>query len=404
MDTIIKPIRNAKDHQVALKLLEELLEHDPDPDSNQGRQIKILATLIEKYETDNFPFKPPSALEAIKFRMEQLDMKPVDLVPYLGSFSRVSEILSGKRQLTVAMIRALESGLGIPAKALLRQDVDQHFDVKSLGRSLLKIMHKRDYFQDFAKESNLENMAKGFFEECSSQQGVPALWRQANYRSAPRTNRCALVAWATKVSRLAAQKPSQKGYVKGCITLERMREIARLSSQPDGPLQARARLQALGIGVIIEPHLPQTYLDGVVLPSGRGSPIIGLTLRYNRLDYFWFTLMHELAHVSLHFDDDQAAFFDSLEPIKGLNIEQIESEADALASNALVPDSKWLASPVRILPTVTTAQHLATELGVDIAIVVGKIRFTTGQWGYMKALMKDKRVHHFFAQEMQNAR
>src|SRR3989344_9658146 len=109
----IKVIKTEKDYEEALKLVEALVSRDPNPDSVEGEQLSLLSTLIEDYEAKEFPAVFPNPIEAIKFRMEQANLTPADLIPYLGSRSRVSEILSGKRQLTIDMIRALSEGLGI---------------------------------------------------------------------------------------------------------------------------------------------------------------------------------------------------------------------------------------------------------------------------------------------------
>ena len=118
----IKPIKSQNDYKEALGTIEELIMLDPEPDTEESDLLNILAILVENYEKANFPLDIPTAIDAIKFRMEQLDLRPVNLIPYLGSASRVSEILSGKRGLTIKMINALSEGLGIPAKALLNKD------------------------------------------------------------------------------------------------------------------------------------------------------------------------------------------------------------------------------------------------------------------------------------------
>lgn len=117
----IKVIKTEQDYQEALKFIEELMGRDPDPDSAEGEQLSLLTSLVQDYEAKLFPETLPDPIEAIKFRMEQADLKPADLIPYIGSRSRVSEILSGKRQLTLDMVRALSDGLGIPAKVLVRK-------------------------------------------------------------------------------------------------------------------------------------------------------------------------------------------------------------------------------------------------------------------------------------------
>ena len=117
----IKVIKNELDYNAALDLVSKLINHDPDPDSAEGEQLSLLTALIKDYESKTIPESLPDPIEAIKFRMEQANLKPTDLIPYIGSRSRVSEILSGKRQLTVEMIRALSEGLGIPAKVLIQK-------------------------------------------------------------------------------------------------------------------------------------------------------------------------------------------------------------------------------------------------------------------------------------------
>jgi len=88
----------------------------------------VLTLLIQNYEEKHFPIDLPSPVDAIRFRMEQQGLKPKDLVPYLGSPSKVSEVLSGRRRLSLSMIRNL-IGLGIPAEVLLQ-------DVKSSAKRL----------------------------------------------------------------------------------------------------------------------------------------------------------------------------------------------------------------------------------------------------------------------------
>ena len=127
MEIRIKPIRNEIDYEEALLLAEELIALNPAPNTDEADQLSIIAVLIDSYEKSNFPLEIPSAVDAIKFRMDQLDLRPVDLVPYLGSASRVSEVLSGKRALTIKMINSLSAGLGIPEKALLKREEKRDF-------------------------------------------------------------------------------------------------------------------------------------------------------------------------------------------------------------------------------------------------------------------------------------
>lgn len=113
----IRPIKTEQDYDSALSRIEELW--GAKKETSEGDEFDIMVTLVEAYEQKHYPIAPPDPIDAIKFRMEQMGMSKADMVQYLGSQSRVSEILSGKRSLTLRMIKALYKGLKIPAEILL---------------------------------------------------------------------------------------------------------------------------------------------------------------------------------------------------------------------------------------------------------------------------------------------
>ena len=113
----VKMIRTEEDYNHALKRLEDIF--DAPVDSPEGDEAEILTILIEKYEDEHYPIGPPDPIEAIKFRMEQMDMRKSDLAEIIGYKSRVSEILSRKRKLNLQMIRNLHEKLKIPYESLL---------------------------------------------------------------------------------------------------------------------------------------------------------------------------------------------------------------------------------------------------------------------------------------------
>jgi HTH-type transcriptional regulator/antitoxin HigA len=113
----IRVVKTEKDYEKALDRLEVIFEAPVD--SPEGDEADILSILIEKYEDEHYPIGPPNPIEAIKFRMEQLGMKKSDLAKIIGYKSRVSEIFSGKRKLTLKMIRNLHEKLKIPYEVLL---------------------------------------------------------------------------------------------------------------------------------------------------------------------------------------------------------------------------------------------------------------------------------------------
>lgn len=114
----ISPIRNEKDYQKALERLEDIF--DSKKNTEEGDELEILSILIDQYENENFPIGMPDPIEAIKFRMEQMGMKQKDLAEIVGFKSRVSEILSKKRKLTLDMIRKLNTTLHIPTEVLVQ--------------------------------------------------------------------------------------------------------------------------------------------------------------------------------------------------------------------------------------------------------------------------------------------
>jgi len=400
----IKVIKTEKDYGEALELVETLINHDPDPDSEEGEQLSLLGTLIEDYEERIFPEKLPNPIDAIKFRMEQAGLKPVDLIPYIGSRSRVSEILSGKRQLTINMIRALESGLGIPAKVLIQkpeQNLEsqyQHWD-----NNLVKTMEIRGYFGNMSlKKHDKVELLENYFSELRAPEQSFALLRKANYRSFPLTDKNALFAWMIRVLQKAKKIKVSTKYKHGVIDLAFMQNFVKLSVREDSPIVAREYLKKYGIKMIVEPHLPKTHLDGAAILTEKENPIIGLTLRYDRLDNFWFTLMHELAHVALHYNQDIDLFYDELEYVKGLDISVKEKEADSLASEALIPSSKWEISPAKLIPSSIAANSLAKELGINVSIVAGKIRYEGGKWTYLNNVVSQAKVRKYFPNEKWN--
>jgi RNA polymerase sigma factor (sigma-70 family) len=112
-------IKTQRDYHSATRRIEALM--DARPNTPQGDELELLSTLVDLYEKHRFPVESPDPIEAIRFRMEQAGLTPADLVPYIGSRSRVSEVLNRKRPLSIQMIRRLHHGLGIPAEVLIAE-------------------------------------------------------------------------------------------------------------------------------------------------------------------------------------------------------------------------------------------------------------------------------------------
>jgi len=117
---MLRPIKNEHQYQDALALVYMLMQEDIKPDSKESDELEILSILIKEYENEHYPIAQPNPLEAIRFRLDQMNMSESELSEILGYRSRKSEILSGKRKLNLAMIRKLTEKLHIPAEVLIQ--------------------------------------------------------------------------------------------------------------------------------------------------------------------------------------------------------------------------------------------------------------------------------------------
>lgn len=115
----VKPIKTEADNKAALARIEQLW--NAEPDTPEGDELEVLATLVEAFEEAHYPIAPPDPIEAIKFRMEQQGLEDKDLVKFLGTRSRVTEVLKRQRRLTINMIRKLHDGLRIPLESLVKE-------------------------------------------------------------------------------------------------------------------------------------------------------------------------------------------------------------------------------------------------------------------------------------------
>jgi len=114
----VKVIRTEDDYEKAISRIDELI--DAVRNTPEGEELDVLSLLVRAYESEKHPIDPPDPIEAIKFRMEQYRLKQKDLIQYIGSQSKVSEILNRKRSLSIKMIQKLHHGLGIPLESLMK--------------------------------------------------------------------------------------------------------------------------------------------------------------------------------------------------------------------------------------------------------------------------------------------
>jgi len=377
----IKPIRTQADYEAALERIDALM--GAPPGSAEGEELDVLADLVEHYEEKHVDMGYPSPVAAIEFRMEQAGLTQRDLVPFIGSRAKVSEVLSGKRTLTMRMARALHEHLGIPAEVLLQQpDVSEsRTEAVEWHRFPLKEMARLGWLP---KARDLAARADRYIGELIDRAGGPevadaVLYRKSeSVRANAKSDTYALKAWCWQVLATANKNRPKTAYRAGTVTVAFLREVAQLSWSSEGPRLAKELLEKRGIPLVVMPHLPRTYLDGAALKLGDGTPVVGLTLRYDRVDNFWFCLLHELAHVGRHMEGNgDSAFLDdlSLRHVQGGKGGQKEAQADDWAEEALIPRQLWETSAVRENPSPMSVVQFANALHIHPAIVAGRIRF-----------------------------
>lgn len=391
MNMPIRVLKTENDYTVAVARLSALLDKDPAPGSAEDAELELLALVIQSYEQNRFPPSPPDPIEAILFRMDQQRLAQKDLVPYIGSLSKVSEVLGRKRPLSLSMIRKLHVGLGIPADVLIGEafDLSAEPNIDYTAFPLTE-MQERGLFGDSKRsiqylKEYAEELVTGFFRAMSGLGGQPIKLRATLHQSGARMmDENALMVWQACVLRTARTRPLKGKYQPGSITAQWLRDLVRLSSFEMGPLLAQEYLSNNGIALVFEKHFDKTYLDGAAMLDGE-MPIVALTLRHDRLDNFWFALLHELIHVQLHLSAEHPSIVDNLDD-KTRSTEE-EQQADREASEALIPDAVWAMADVRSSYAADDAIALARQLQVHPAIIAGRIRKETDNWRLLSTLI-----------------
>jgi HTH-type transcriptional regulator / antitoxin HigA len=288
---------------------------------------------IQRYESERYTGISLSRYERI------LEILSIDLVANVQNVDTAENTNPhAKLELSSTLVREIQKRLWLSLENGSRDDLIE--SVNSYIRSGLKLSKTRVFHrQNLRHSSDFEEMA--------------------------------LVCWRARVLHVAY---SVSANTKGKFNVADMgwlRELVQLSASKTGPPDAISYLREKGIVTIVEPHLPHTRLDGAAFLLATGTPVIALTLRYDRLDYFWFTLLHELGHIFLHFNHglDQG-FMDELEVDGG----ELEKAADAFARSTLIPDEIWKTAPVRFSKSPEMIKSFAASLGIHVAIVAGRIR------------------------------
>lgn len=393
-----KVIKTEEAYEEALSRIEEIF--DSKPGTPEGDELELLVTLVELYEEEKYPIEAPDPISAIKFRMEQQGLKNKDLIPFIGSKSKVSEVLSGKRELSINMIRKLHEGLGIPAEVLI-QDTKKTEPLSEVMEHGINFpfteMFNRGWFNDFfdgtlAEAKKQKELILNKFISPYSIKDVEVCCNRKSETNEIENVNDILMAWRIRVMNVAAKEKLPE-WDSSRLNEEFFTYLSHLSIFDQGPKLAKEFLNKAGIHVVIEKHLEKTHLDGSSMLMPDGSPLIALTLRYDRLDSFWFTLFHELAHVKLHLSNKSKAFFDDM---TNEMHKEIEKEADSYANQMLIPENAWKNEHLNRYSETGDIQYFADKLKISPAIPAGRIRYESKNYKMFTRLIGNGTVKKMF--------
>lgn len=391
----MKVIKTGAQYHEYLHELDFLMGKPVPLGTDESDRLELLTVLLEDYENKNYSIELPDPIDAIKFRMTEEGLVQADLIPYFGRASRVSEVLSGKRDLTLDMIRKLSVGLGISSEVLLGIAKDQNKE-KEIDWSKFpdKEMLRRGWIRIFEGDS-VKNKVQSYVEQNLFGAGQVAFKRTLKGESISSHRQYAIYAWLARVlqrSRDVRSRGEIGQYVEDEMSTTFLKELAQLSKFEDGPQRAVNLLAEKGIVVIIEPRLEKTLLDGAALKDNDGSPVIGMTLRYDKIDSFWFTLLHEVVHIWKHIKSNDQAIIDNLD---ASSEERQEAEANRLAREAFIPRIKWRRSRAYLSPSKKTVLSFACELGIHPAIIAGRVQHDKNNYTILYDLTNEKLSNTF---------
>lgn len=394
-----KIIRTDEEYRDYLEEVERLVSRGSQLTTAEADRLELLTVLIEAYENALYPVEPPDPIDAILFRMEEKGLRQADLVSYFGTSSRVSEVLKRKRPLTVQMIRAVSIGLGISAETLLGLAEPQYSSDKEAidwSKFPIREMTRRGWLHDIlGKAGSTEDMVRRYIADAGLQFGAASFRRTLSGDAESPMTRYSLYAWLARVIQRARRKKSRLGvFDSNQWSASFLRELAQLSWSDRGPLLAVEFLEKRGIAVVIEAHLKGTRLDGAALNDVDGTPVIGLTLRFDRLDNFWFTLLHEAVHLWKHVNNDIETFVDDLNVTSE---DRREAEANRLAREACIPRLIWKRSDAYLAPSKEAIERLSRELKIHPAIIVGRLHKELGNYSMFSELVGHNQVKNVLA-------
>lgn len=311
----------------------------------------------------------------------------------------VNQIINGKKEITPATAMAIAEAFGTSPEVWLNLEAayrlsktdaqDPDVGRRARLRALVPVreLQKRGWIKHTQDLDELEDAVCSFLE-INSLQEKPRLLVAARRSGDGQELSPAQTAWAFRAKHLAVEMEASR-FDKATFS-NTVPQLARLSRDTNGAQNALSEILQIGIRSVIVPHLPGTRIDGAMFWLNTYSPVVAISLRYNRIDSFWFTLMHELAHVHRGHATvgvlDSDLIGQSAQPCNG----QREQAADGLAAKWLMPEARLAEFIKRTKPYYyrKKVEAFAEDVGVHPGIVVGRLQHMGAlPWTHLRRLL-----------------
>lgn len=333
--------------------------------------------------------------EVTKTRLSKIELYEENL--YVGAS------LSKKMEIAAALEIDIDRSMLLQGKKYVSpQNCKALFKVEDFDweQFPIKEVQRRKWLANFSNP----NRTKAFRDWFSKSTGsyVTAALHRKRSGGTIHADEPSLLTWQARILEIAEAEISRGDLPEFKIDDRWLTNLSKVSVESDGPAQVKNVLKEKGIVLVIEKHLPKTYLDGASLLSHDGIPIVGLTLRYNRLDYFWFTLFHELAHVYCHlYTRDHNNFIDRriLNETQKNSLQKetaLEIEADSFASEKMIEPKLWESCISRHSASEKDVMTDANSLGLSPSIIAGRIRKERNNYSILNGLIGQNELHHHF--------
>lgn len=322
--------------------------------------------------------------DAIKAELEKRGWTQSDLAAILGKhLPAVSEIIQGKRSITPDMAVALSAALGNTAEfwmnldasyrvSLLEPNADVERRAKLFRIAPIKDMEKRGWIRASSSLGELEKEFCKFFN-VSSIDEQPKIHVNARQPLKTDTLDASQIAWCVRGGKVAATVHAKK--FNNDVLKDALSDLRELADFADKVKNIPKFLADVGIRLVIIEPLPHSPIDGAAFWLADDAPVILLSLRYDRMDCFWFTLAHEIMHI-VH-RDSQSVDSDLVGESSALDLEEIEKRANKEASDFLIPTEKIRSFMLRVKPFYSKERiiQFAHRMKIHPAIVIGQLQF-----------------------------